>query len=131
MKSTLYKATLESWWWDNDGDKHKDWHSAYIRLYDNGEAIYRAGFDSVELTLDDETSYSLRGTYTIEDDIIHLELKPAPGKNEKIDWTDVEMKYGGALVYDEYFLSAGNYEAKMSNGECTIKDLKFCPFEGF
>ena len=125
MSSTLYKATLKSSWSDNDCDIHSDYHNAFIRLYDNGEIISRAGFDGMELDLEKEDSYSLKGHYRIDSDTIFIELSSATGVDESINWTGVEMKYWGELRDSDDFLKAGKYEAKFSDDSFRINDLHY------
>lgn len=125
MKSTLYTTTLKSSWSDNDGDIHDDYHNAYIRLYENGEIISRAGLDGLDLDIDSEDSYSLRGHYKIVSGVISIDLQPAKGKDEYISWIGIEMKYWGDLRENDDFLTAGKYESKYSDEGFTIKELEF------
>jgi hypothetical protein len=127
-RTGIFKATLKSWWHDNDGDRHTGNHYAYLRLYENGQIICRGGqprFPNNEIDIADPQSFSLKGNYTIDGDQISLQLSKADGDDEKNNWLDTEMKYAGDVRSNDDFLKAGDYVGTIANDTLDLHNMEF------
>lgn len=120
----IYEASLYSWWYDNDGDKHSTYHSANLRFYDEGIVISSGGAGK-QIDINDPESFSLKGRYEFIEEQLILKLEKASGTDEIIEWWDVEMKYAGDVISNDDFLKAGRHVAIIDDNSIKVCNLTF------
>ena len=117
----VYGQSFETWWYDNDGDKH--FHSiiyANLRFYEDGTII---GIRSSTIPkIDVRDSFTMKGNWALVDNKLtfHLDKVSAVEDSIAIQITEAdkrEMKYYGEIADDNIRRNLNDKSLKISKLE--------------
>ncbi|OUS00999.1 hypothetical protein A9Q86_09650 [Flavobacteriales bacterium 33_180_T64] len=125
----IYQQNSKTWWFDNDGDKHN--HStiyANLRFYEDGTVIGIRSTKIPKLNIPD--SFTMKGDWTVDKNIIHLNLEKTGTIDDtiKIDISEYEerqMKYYGEIADDNSLIKAGKFQGIIQGDTITIGNHLF------
>ncbi len=117
LSMSAYRQQVSTWWYDNDGDKHQQGTLyASLRFFEDGTVIGIRANRIPKIDLPD--SFSLKGTYTLDEGNITLALVKTSGVDDSIpihisEADRREMKYYGEIAHDESLIKAGEYRGEI------------------
>lgn len=121
---TVYQQSSETWWFDNDGDKHSaNTIYANLRFYEDGTVIGIRSKSIPDIKATD--TFTMKGKWSLDKNKVSFNLKKIIEINDtvKIDISEYEerqMKYAGKIANDNSLIKEGEFQGEIDGDNITI-----------